>query len=109
MFVFLAIEWRSNAQSHKRLMLLATLSICQAGFVRIPGMALGEFGGPIVQMALTVIALLALMAWDFKAHRRIHPVTLWAGIPFVVSQPARFAVAETETWQELGRLAMSLI
>ena len=109
LFVFLAIEWRSNVQSHKRLMLLATLSICQAGFVRIPGMALGEFGGPIVQMALTTVAVLAMIVWDVKADRRVHPVTLWAGVPVVVSQPLRIAVAETEAWQKLGRLAMSLI
>ena len=109
LFVFLAIEWRSNTQSHKRLMLLATLSICQAGFVRIPGLALGEFGGPIVQMALTVLCLVALIAWDRKSLSRLHPVTLWAGIPLVISQPLRFAVAETDAWKKLGRLAMSLV
>ena len=109
LFVFLAIEWRSNTQIHKRLMLLATLSICQAAFVRIPGMAFGEFGGPIVQIALTVLFVLALAVWDFRANRRVHAVTLWAGIPFVISQPLRVAVAQTEAWQKLGRLAMSLI
>lgn len=109
LFVFLAIEWRSDTQSHKRLMLLATLSICQAAFIRIPPSSLGEFAGPIVQMSLTTLVLAALAIWDFRSQRRIHPITLWAGIPFLISQPLRIPVAQTEAWQKLGRLAMSLI
>ena len=36
LFVALAVAWRANAQSHKRLMILATVSIVEAAIIRIP-------------------------------------------------------------------------
>ena len=109
LFVGLAIHWRGNPQAHKRLMLFATLSITQAAFVRISPSFLGEFAGPIMQMLLTFLFVLAVALWDFSATRRLHPATLWAGIPLFISQPLRIPVGETAAWQSFASWAMQLI
>lgn len=103
LFVFLALRWRSDSQSHKRLMLLATLSICQAALVRIPFPPLGDAAGPVIQMLFSVVFVAAMAAWDKRTLGRVHPVTLWAGIVLVVSQPLKVLVATFAAVQELMR------
>ncbi len=109
LFVGLAVAWRRDMQSHKRLMFLATLSISQAAFVRITPAFLGDFAGPIMQLALTLGFIVALATWDVRTTRRLHPVTLWAGIPLFLSQPLRLVVAETESWKSIGLWLMRLM
>ena len=109
LLVAFAVRWRNVPQVHKRLMLFATLSITQAAFVRISPSILGEFAGPIMQMILTLAFVVAVAVWDVKTLRRLHTVTLWAGIPLFLSQPARFLIAETSGWQAIARWAMQLV
>ncbi len=101
--VFLALRWRSDSQSHKRLMLLATLSICQAALVRIPFPPLGDAAGPVIQMLFSLLFVVAMAAWDKRTLGRVHPVTLWAGIALVLSQPLKIAVASIGAVQALMR------
>ena len=49
-FVALGVVQRNNAQAHKRLMLLATISILDAAIARMPGML---DAGPLVFFALS--------------------------------------------------------
>ena len=98
LFVGLAVHWRDRPQAHKRLMLLATISISQAAFVRIWPPFLGEFAGPIMQLLLTFLLIAAMVAWDLRATERLHPATLWAGIPLFISQPLRIPLGETDAW-----------
>ena len=109
LFVALAIYWRRNPQAHKRLMLFATLSICQAAFVRISPPFLGEFAGPIMQMLLSFLFVATVATWDFRTSRRLHPATLWAGIPLFLSQPLRIPLGETAGWKAIAGWAMQLI
>ena len=96
LLVGLALAWRRDLQSHKRLMLLATVNLLAAAFARWPF----EFakGGPPVYFALSDLFILALAAWDFSTRRRLHPVTLWAGLAIIVSQPLSLAVSGTAPW-----------
>ena len=109
LFVGLAVYWRQRPQAHKRLMLFATLSICQAAFVRIWPPFLGEFAGPIMQMLLTFVFVTAVAAWDMRTSRRLHAATAWAGIPLFLSQPLRIPVGETAAWKDFAGWAMQLI
>ena len=108
LYVFLALRWRADPQSHKRLMLLATLSICQAAFVRIPFPPLGDAGGPFMQMTLTILFVAVMAVWDWRTLGRVHRVTLWAGLILVISQPLKIAVASTAAWQSLGRALLGI-
>ena len=91
-FLTLAIVYRRQSEIHKRLMLLASISIV--------GPALARFGqwpdagevnpneGVFLLGGLLVL-LLVLVLYDVVAQKRLHPVTMW-GAPFVVVLPAVF-------------------
>ena len=105
-FVWLAIAQRRNAQSHKRLMLLATVNLVTAAIARWPGVA--DFGPPAF-FGLTDLFVVALGVWDFRTRGRLHPVTLWGGLLIVVSQPLRLVVMGTEGWLAFARWATGLL
>lgn len=43
------------------------------------------------------------MAWDRRAHGRIHPALLWGGGLLMLSLPARFALSQTDAWLAIAR------
>lgn len=92
---------RKRPAAHKRLMLLATLSMCQAAFVRIQ--PVGPYSGPVVQLGLTLAFVVAMARFDRWQLGRVHRVTAWVGYPLFASQFLRFPVATTDAWQAVGR------
>lgn len=93
--VALAVVKRNHAQSHKRLMLIASISLTSAAFARWP--VIGA-GGPLAFFGAVDVLLLVLLAWDLKSRGRVHPVTAWAGSIVVLSQPLRLALGGTALW-----------
>ena len=57
-----------------------------------------DLGNPLVFFALTDLFLIPLVIWDLRTRGRLHPVTLWAGLLLVVSQPLRLWLSGTEAW-----------
>ncbi len=109
LFVALGIMRRRNAQAHKRLMLLATMSLIVPAGARLARMMQSNIvvPGPIGGMMIADLFLVALMIFDWRTCGRLHPVTLWAGGLFLVSQPLRVLVAQTEAWQGFARLLIA--
>jgi hypothetical protein len=105
-FVWLAIARRRNPQSHKRLMLLATITLVTAAIARWPGVF--QFG-PLAFFGLTDLFVVALAVWDFRSRGRLHPVTLWGGLAVIISQPLRLVVSGTEGWLAFARWATGLL
>jgi hypothetical protein len=105
-FVWLAITHRSNPQTHKRWMLLATVNLVTAAIARWPGV-LGL--GPLAFFGMTDLFVIALAIWDFRTRGRLHPVTLWGGLLIVVSQPLRLVASSTEGWLAFARWATGLL
>jgi hypothetical protein len=100
-FVTLAILKRHDSQAHKRLMLLATVNLLAAAFARWPlGVATG---GPPMYFGMSDLFILALAAWDFSTRRRLHPVTLWAGLAIILSQPLTLVVGSSAQWLAFAR------
>ena len=89
-FVVPAYLKRSNAQTHKRLMLLASLSILSAAIIRWP-VAMIYAPSPLPGFGyydLVALAyLLPLVAWDLTTLKRIHPVTLYGGLVLIAMVP----------------------
>jgi hypothetical protein len=90
---------RGRRETHKRLMLLATIALLT------PAIARFRFfmpGGPLLAIGGTTLFVLACMGYDRLSHGRIHPAFLWGGLFLIVSLPARFAVGATDAWGALA-------
>lgn len=97
-----AIALRRRPEHHKRLMLVASLSLLTAAVARIPIGAL-QAGGLLADFAVTDFVLLACAAVDTVRHRRLHPAFGW-GIAFVIlSQVGRLVLSGTPQWLVFAR------
>jgi uncharacterized membrane protein YozB (DUF420 family) len=96
----LGILWRRERDTHRRLMLLATIAILPPAFARFRWFG---FGGPPVAIGGTCLFVIASMFWDRRVHGRIHPAFLWAGGLLMLSLPLRFALTQSETWLAIAR------
>jgi uncharacterized membrane protein len=98
--IVLAVAWRARAETHKRLMLLATLSLLDAAVARwpIPGIA----DAPLAYYALTDAFIAAALLYDFASRRSVSAVYVWGGLAIVAEQWARDVLGATAVWQALA-------
>jgi hypothetical protein len=105
--VGLAVVRRRDAQSHKRLMLLASIAIVDAAVARWP-IGLQAYGPPAF-FGIQDLFIVALVLWDVASRRRLHAVTLWGGLLIIASQPLRLMLSGTEGWLSFARWATGLL
>jgi hypothetical protein len=91
-----AIVLRRDVETHKRLMVMATLGgLVPAGFVRIAGDAVG------------IAAVLALLAagpvYDWLVHRRLYGAYIWGIAVTILSSLVFEMLGGTATWQAFAR------
>ena len=103
-FVAAALYWRGSPDTHKRLMLIATLELIPAGIVRWPGLAAM---GPLAYFGATDLFVLAIAAHDVMTKGRVHRATIWGGAALVATQIGRFALAATPAWDSFARWIIS--
>ena len=100
-FLGAGFYFRRSTETHKRLMLIATMSLLGAAFGRIiPRLGL-EFlvrGGPFSIFGLVLVLVVLAGAYDFATRRRVHPVYLWGGLAIAVSVPLRLAIGSSAPW-----------
>ncbi len=89
--------FRQQSQTHKRLMLLATIAILPPATARLP-FAFILANGPLAFFGLADLVLLACILYDVVTRRRLHPAYLWGGLLILASQPLRLLVGSTATW-----------
>jgi hypothetical protein len=91
-----ALYFRRRLDTHKRLMLLATIALLSAPIARLP---LGILkAGPPAFFGLADLFIVAMLLYDLATRRRVHPATIWGGLFIVVSQPLRLMIAGTPAW-----------
>jgi len=101
LLVAVALLLRRRLDWHKRLMLIATLSLLPPALARIalqfpPTPALPvAFGG-------TALIIVAAIVLDSVAQRRLHPAMLCSGLLVLASLPGRIAIAGTQAWQDFA-------
>ena len=100
-FVTSALVLRRDTEAHKRLMLLAYVSIVVAAVARLPGVL---SAGPPAFFGLTFIFVVVAGIYDWLSRRRVHRVYLWGGALILVSVPLRLAISGTGTWRTLAEL-----
>jgi hypothetical protein len=95
---------RRKRDTHKRLMLLATLSILGAALDRLlfPGGALAFLGlplSPATFVGFTALFVVTCFLYDLLTRGRVHPAFLWGGLFVVVwSYVTRVFVGGTAAW-----------
>ncbi len=98
-FVVVGISLRKQSQTHKRLMLLATIAMLDAAIARLPGLFTL---GPPVFFAIQDLFVVAAVAYDVASRRRVHPAYVWGGLLMLLSQPLRLFVSQTPLWLAFG-------
>jgi hypothetical protein len=100
-FVSAALLLRAKKAAHKRLMLLAYVSIMGAATARLPGVLPL---GPLVFYGLAFVFMGAGAIYDLIALGRVHKAYLWGGAVLVTSVPLRLIVSGTDTWRAFAEL-----
>jgi hypothetical protein len=94
-FVVAALVMRRDKEAHKRLMLLAYISIIVAAVARLPGVLPM---GPLAFFGFGYLFAVVAMLYDFVSRRRVHKVYLWGGGLLIASVPLRLMISGTAAW-----------
>jgi hypothetical protein len=105
-FVAAAVLLRRDPQTHKRLMVLATVQVITAAIARWP--VISGFGPPAF-FGVTDLFIVALAVWDFRTRGKLHPATLWGGLITIAFQPVQLVVSGTAAWLDIARWATGLL
>jgi hypothetical protein len=89
--------YRRRADMHKRLMLLATISILPAATARLP-FAFIQQVGPLAFFGLADLFIVVCLLYDLVSRRRLHRATVCGGLLIVVSHPLRLLIGSTQAW-----------
>lgn len=92
-----ALYFRRRSDTHKRLMLLATIAILPAAVARLP-FGFIETGGPLVFFGLSDLFIVPLIIFDIITRGRPHRATLLGGALIVLSHPLRMVIGGTQAW-----------
>jgi hypothetical protein len=100
-FVAAAITLRRDVQAHKRLMLLATISILDAAVARLPFEVFRTSAW--AYLPATDLFVAVAIVYDLASRRTVHQAYIWGGLVLVVEQALRIPVGETAAWQAIAR------
>ena len=95
-----ALLLRRRRDIHKRLMLLACISLLQPAIVRVP-LALMR-GNALAAFAVMDLCVLTPVVVDTVANRRLHPAFGWGALLIVASQPLSFLIGATHIWTRMA-------
>ena len=95
-----AMAKRRRPATHKRLMLLATISIITPAIARLWFV----HQRPPIALGLTNLFVLVAVVHDYWRDRRVHPVYIWGGLLILVSGPLRIAIGHTDLWHAIARM-----
>jgi len=94
--VMAAVLLRHRPQAHKRLMLLATITLIGAAINRLP--LPSEFTGRFVRFLLADLFCLSLVIWDVVSARRIQAATLVGTCAIILDQIAQARLGQSAGW-----------
>ena len=98
-FIGTALVWRRDKETHKRLMLLAYVSIIAAATARLPGV---QAFGPPAFFGLALTFVVAGVIYDLVSRGRVHPVYKWGGTMLLLSVPLRLLISNTAPWRSFA-------
>lgn len=98
-FLIAALVMRRQKEAHKRLMLLAYVSIITAATARLPGVLTL---GPPVFFGLALLFVVAGAVYDFFSRGHVHKVYWIGGAIILISVPLRLAISGTPMWRSFA-------
>lgn len=99
---------RTNAEAHKRLMLLSNAAILEAAVGRLP-LPIVVHTAPWSFYLGADLVILAGIAHDKVTRGEIHPVWAWGGGLLVLSQLFRLAIMHSEPWLAFAHMMARLV
>ncbi len=96
--IYFAFRNRFNPAAHKRFILIATIAILDAAFVRWPVPA-QWWGLRAASFLCTIPLLLSIMSYDYWSRGKVHRATIWASVFVVVLQQLRDPIGHSAPWQ----------
>jgi hypothetical protein len=97
---FFAFRARRNPQTHKRLIIVATIGLTMAAIARWPTTFL--LRNAAMAALLSYVFLLIVVAYDLWSSRKVHRATLWAGGFLIFVQQIRIPIGKTAAWQAVA-------
>lgn len=101
--ILAAWKARRRPDAHKRLVVLATISLSTAALGRFPWPQMGipPAAGPVIGLAALI---LLVVAYDVLSLRRVHRSTLWAGPLVFVAGAFAVPFGMTSAWHKFAEL-----
>lgn len=97
---YFALRYRNSPETHKRLILLATLVIGEAGIFRWPVHWIHEISHGVTMV--TYFFLLLIVLYDFSSRKRIHPATLWGGLFLILYEETQSLIGHSQVWHSVA-------
>lgn len=105
LFVGSALAFRHKRDWHKRLMLLATMTLVVPAMGRLDAQVMAPLGLP--RLALAPAVTFGFIAWgwahDWRRLGRVHPAYIVGGIALLASIPLRRWIGLTDAWLPIAR------
>jgi len=103
----LALAYRKTPQTHKRLMLLGTIVLTEAGFARFQFEPF--LSSPPAAFWASTLFLAPMIGWDIYSRKSLHPVTIWGGLLVVTQGPLRDMLSHTQAWMSFAKWSTGLL
>jgi FtsH-binding integral membrane protein len=104
--VLFAYRARFNPSAHKRLILIATITLMDAPTGRPPFTVITAH--PFLDGAFTWLFLVLLVGYDLWSTHRIHRATIGAGLFMLIVQQLRFPIGNTAAWHAFATWVQSI-
>jgi hypothetical protein len=108
--IVIAAAWRARRRpaAHKRLVVLATISLSTAALGRIPWAQLGlsPAAGPVIGLAALI---LLLVGYDVLSQRRVHQSTMWAAPTVFAAGALAVPFGMTSAWHRFAEFVMHTV
>ena len=102
--VYFAYRARFNPSAHKRLILIATITLMEAAINRWPFAIIER--APFMIDVFAYTFLLLLVAYDLWSTRKVQRATLWGGLFLVIMQQLELPIGKTAIWQSFATWAL---
>jgi len=98
--IIAAFRFRFSPAAHKRLILIATISLLGPAINRWPVALIQKV--PVLTSAILLGFILMLVAYDIWTLGKVHRETLRAGLTVVISQLLLFPIGRTALWHSFA-------